>query len=401
MNIVIVGNGLAGTIASKTVRELDQDVRIDVFARENAPYYPRPNLIEFLAGNLAYERVFAFSESWQTRQRISVHLGRPAKAIFPASHEIELADGSRVSYDKLLLASGASPSIPPFKGTDKKRLYTLRTLNDALEIQDSLKSNPSVIVIGGGLLGLEIARALKSRGAEVEVVEFFERLLPRQLDPAAALLLRAQVEKMGIKIRLGVATEEILGDREVRGVRFKSGEEVEAQMAVVAAGVRPNLEIARDAGLAVDRGIIVNNFLRTSDADIFAAGDCTQHNGRIYGIIPASFDQARAAAYNMIGMEKKYEGTTISNTLKVVGLYVTSVGLVNPEGPGFEEIRKERPEAGIYKKIVVQNGVLQGAIWMGTKKFVGEITNAVLQKKNISRWIDSILEDDFDFSLLS
>jgi len=200
---------------------------------------------------------------------------------------------------------------------------------------------------------------------------------------------------------LGVATEEILGEQEVRGVRFKTGDEVGVQMAVVAAGVKPNLEIARAAGLTVDRGILVDNFLRTSDADIYAAGDSTQHNGRIYGIIPASFDQARAAAYNLVGLEKKYEGTVVSNTLKVVGLYVTSVGVVNPEGPGFEEFRKEKPEEGIYKKVVVQNGILQGAIWVGTKKFVAEISNAVLRKKNIGRWTDSVLEDDFDFSVLS
>jgi len=401
MKVIIIGNGLAGTMAAKTLRELDQEIEIQIYGDEKYSYYPRPNLIEFLAGNLPYERLFAFPANWHTRQQIEIHLESPVKKIFPDSQEIEISGKKREKYDILLLANGASPFVPPIKGADKQGVFSLRTLDNAFHILDYLKDHKKAVIIGGGILGLETARALKARGAEVLVVEFFDRLLPRQLDSQGAELLKKQIEKMGIQVRLGVATEKILGTDGIKGLRLKGGDEVEAEMAIVAAGVRPNLEMAKEAGLATERGLVVNDHLQTSHPKIFAAGDNVQHKGRVYGIIPASFDQARAAAYNILNQEKKYEGTIVSNTLKVVGLQVTSAGLGIPEGQGFEEIRKEEKEKGIYKKIVLQNGALVGAIWMGTKKGVAEISNAVSAKKNIEKWKEALLEDNFDFSKLN
>lgn len=400
MRIIIVGNGLAGIISAKTLREMDKSIEIDVFAAEKYHYYPRPNLIEFLAGNIPLERVFAFSEEWYKTQKIQVHLEKPVMKIFPESKMIEAESGEREEYDSLLLTTGSFPFIPPFKGADKRGVYTLRTLDDAFEILEFLKDHRKVAVIGGGLLGLEIARAIKSRGADVEVVEFFDRLLPRQLDSQGASLLKTQIEKMGIEVHLGLATEEILGQNSIGGLRFKSGREIQVDMAVVAAGVRVDMSIAKEAGLETDRGIVVNDFLQTSNSKIFAAGDNAQHRGRVYGIIPASFDQARIAASNILGQKKEYRGTVPSNTLKVVGLYVTSIALVNPEEEGFEEIRKEKKEKGIYKKIVLQNGMIVGAVWIGTKKGVDEISRLISQKINVEKWKNSLLENDFDFSIL-
>lgn len=400
MKAVIIGNGLAGTMAAKTLRELDAQAEVVVFAEERYPYYPRPNLVEYIAGKLPYERIFAFSEEWNARQKIDIRLGTPVRKIHPQSREVELDAGRREPYDALLIANGASSFVPPIKGADIRGVFSLRTLDDAKAIIDHVQENRRVIIIGGGLLGLEIARAIRSRGAEVEVVEFFDRLLPRQLDAQGASLLRSQVESLGIRVRLGVITEEILGPGEVRGIRLKGGAEVSAEMAVIAAGVRPNLGLPQDAGLATDRGLVVDDRLRTSHPQVFAAGDSIQHRGKLYGIIPASFDQARAAAYNMLGQEKKYEGTVPANTLKVVGLYVTSLGLANPEGQGYEEIRKTNKEEGIYKKVVLQDGVLVGAIWMGTKKGVSEISRAVTAKTKVNQWINTLLDDSFDFSVL-
>jgi nitrite reductase (NADH) large subunit len=387
-------------MAAKTLRELDSQVEIVVFAEERYPYYPRPNLIEYVAGKLPYERIFAFSEEWHVRQKIDIRLGTPVRRIHPQSGEVELDGGGREPYDTLLVANGASSFVPPIKGSATRGVFSLRTLDDAKAILDSLRDHRRVVVIGGGLLGLEIARAIRSQGAEVEVVEFFDRLLPRQLDVQGASLLRSQVESLGIRVRLGVTTEEILGPDEIKGIRLKGGAEIGADMAVIAAGVRPNLDLPRDAGLAADRGLVVDDRLRTSHPRVFAAGDGIQHRGKVYGIIPASFDQARAAAYNMLGQEKKYEGTIPANTLKVVGLYVTSLGLATPEGQGYEEIRKIKKEEGIYKKIVLQDGVLVGAIWIGTKKGISEIARAVNAKIKVNQWINTLLDDSFDFSVL-
>ena len=400
MRVVIIGNGISGIIFSKTLRELDKKIQIDVFAKEKYHYYPRPNLIEFLAGKIPYERIFAFSEDWYREKNINIQLNKTIKKILPDLQEIELQNGKRENYDRLLFASGSHSFIPPFKGVDKQGVFTLRTIDDAFKILEYLESHQKVAIIGGGVLGLEIARALKSRGAEVEVVEFFDYLLGRQLDFQGASVLKNQIENMGIKVHLGMATEEVFGKNEVKGLRFKGGEELETDMTVIAAGVRPNINIAKEAGLETERGLVVNDYLQTSESLIYGAGDILQHKGRMYGIIPACFDQARTAAYNIFGQKKKYEGTIPSNTLKVAGLSVTSIGLVNPEEGKCEEFRKEIRQEGIYKKIVVQEGTIIGAIWMGTKKGIDRINRAISQRKNIEKWKDSILEDDFDFSLL-
>jgi len=401
MKIVIVGNGLAGTLAAKTARELDPEAGIEIFGEEKYAYYPRPNLIEFLAGRLPYEKLFAFPENWNVRQRIDVNLGAKVAKIRPDERTVETGSGGVFPYDALLLASGARAAVPPLTGSGLKGVFVLRTLDDALAILDHLRTHAHVAVLGGGLLGLEIARAIRGRGAEVSVVEFFDRLLPRQLDPAAAGILKHQIEKTGISVRLGAVSREILGAEEVRGIRFESGDEVEADLVVIAAGVKPELALAKDAGLTVERGIVVDDRLRTSRPEIFAAGDVAEHQGRVYGIIPASFEQARAAAGNMLGMDMPYSGTVPSNTLRVAGLYVTSAGEVNPEARGHEVLVRSVPEDGLYKKIVLKEGRLVGAIWMGTKKGALEIGRFVALKKDVESRKGDLLEDTFDFAEIS
>lgn len=401
MRVLIIGNGIAGTMAAKTLRELNQEAEICLFSEESFPYYPRPNLIEFLAGERPQEKMFAFPSDWNSRQRIEVRLSTPVKAIDPEKKEIEVSDGRKEKFDYLIIATGAKASRLPIKGADLKGVFTLRTLDDALQILEYLSTHPEVAIIGGGLLGLESARALKMRGAEVTVIEFFDRLLPKQLDIVGARLLQRQIETTGIKILLGQVTEEILGHGEVQEVRLKGGQTIKASMVLIAAGIKPNLELAQAAGLKTNKGILVDDYLRTSHPLIFAAGDVVEHRDRLYGIIPAAFDQARAAAYNLLGEMKPYEGTVPSNSLKVMGISLTSVGLIQGEGEDFEEIKKVDEEKGIYKKLVIQKGRLVGAIWMGTKKGVNEIVRMATLKRDVTAWKEALLEEDFNFSLLN
>jgi nitrite reductase (NADH) large subunit len=398
MKAIIVGNGLAGTMAAKTLRELDGAVDIEVFAEEKHHYYPRPNLLEFLAGTLPLERVFAFPSGWAELQRIKIRTGQPVKLVDPVGRTVETEDGKKSGFDVLLLANGSRSFVPPLKGIEKKGVFTLKTLDDAQAIIDYLKDHPLVCIVGGGLLGLEIARAVRTRGAEVEVVEVLDRLLPRQLDPPAAGILKAQVEKMGIKVRLGATTEEIIGGPEARGVRFKGGGATAADMVILAAGVKPDISLASKAGLSVERGVIVDDLLRTSNSRIFAAGDSAQHRGRVYGIIPAAFDQARTVAMNMLDRDKKYEGTVASNTLKVAGLAVTSVGDVHLEGEGYEVLVDERAEEGVYKKVVLHKDRLVGAIWLGTRKGAADIARLTMLRSHVANIKDQILKDDFNFA---
>lgn len=400
MRVIVVGNGLAGTIFAKSLRELNPDVKIDIFGEEGYLYYPRPNLIEFLAGNIEYGQLFAYPEDWYQERHLEIHLGKRVDKVIPGSLEVELQDGRREKFDKLILTDGARASVPPIKGSDKKGVFTLRTLDNALDILDHLEKLQKLAVIGGGLLGLEIARAMISKGVDVDIVEFFPYLLGRQLDPQGASILKDQIEKMGIRVHLDSATEEIFGKNEAKGLRLKSGKRIDADMVIVAAGVRSNVDLAKEAGLEVNRGVVVNDLLQTSDTNIYAAGDNVEHKGRSYGIIPASFQQSRTAAFNVAGQEQAYEGTTPSNTLKVVGLHVTSIGLVSPEEGTGEEFRKADLEAGLYKKIVVQDGIVVAAIWMGTKQGVNEINRIVAHRTNVDRWKAALVEDDFDYSVI-
>jgi len=285
-------------------------------------------------------------------------------------------------------------------GADKLGVFTLRTLDDAFELMAYIGDHRRVTVIGGGLLGLETARAIKSRGTEVEVVEFFRHLLPRQLDEQGASLLKSQIEKMGIEVHINRACEEVLGQDRVTGLRFRGGQEIKTDVALVAAGVRPNIRIAQEARLETDRGLVVNDYLQSSNPDILGAGDVTQHAGRVYGIIPASFNQARVAAQNVMNQKQKYEGTIPSTTLKVIGIDFTSIGVIHPKDRFCEEFRREDLEQGIYKKIVVRKGEVCGLICLGTKKSVSEISRLISQKVNVEKWKDSLLDDDFDYSVL-
>jgi nitrite reductase (NADH) large subunit len=398
MKLIIVGNGIAGVMTAKILRDLGSEADITLYSEEKYHYYPRPNLIEHLAGNLPWSRLFPFDESWYRNQNIDVNLGEKIILVHPNDREVELKNGRKKKYDKLLLANGARASLPPIKGTGIGGIFTLRTLDDGLEISEELKSFGKVTVLGGGLLGLEIARAIKTRGIEVEVIEYFDRLLWRQLDGEGSALLQSQIEKMGIRVRCGMACTEAVGTDRVSGLKFKSGETLSTEMVVIAAGISPDVGLARQAGLETDKGVLVNPLLQSSAPDIYAAGDIIQHDGRIYGIIPASYDQARVAAHNLLGEEKTYSGTIPSNSLKVVGLSVTSIGLVNPDDEVHEEFRRMDKERGLYRKIVLDRNRVVGAIWMGEKKGASEMAKLIAEKADISPWKESVLNDNFDFS---
>jgi nitrite reductase (NADH) large subunit len=398
VNVVIVGNGLAGTLAAKTIRELDDTAEIEIFGEERYAYYPRPNLIEYLAGRLPYDKLFAFPEGWSERQRIGVRLSERIVRVRPAERRIETQAGGGRPYDVLLLATGARAALPPVQGITGPGVFVLRTLDDANDLIEHLGTHKKVAVLGGGLLGLELARAMRVREKEVVVVEYFDRLLPRQLDPAAAAILKAQFEKAGIAIRLGAVVKEILGVGGVQGLRFASGDRIDADTVVIAAGIVPEVAVARAAGLDVGRGIIVDDHMRTTAPGLFAAGDVSEHRGRIHGIIPAAFEQARTAAYSMVGQEKPYAGTVPLNTLKVAGLYVTSVGEIDAEGAGTEALVRSLPEAGLYKKILLREGRLVGGIWMGTKKGAAELGRLVAASKHVAGLKKDLLADDFDLA---
>jgi len=398
MHMVIVGSGVAGVTVARTIRENDPKAKISVYMDEDHLYYPRPRLYEVLSGEAKPQEIYMFSGEWYEKRGIKVYLNKKVLGVETAKKELLLEDRSRVSYDKLLLANGAHAVMPPVKGVEKTGVFTLRSIKDALIIKEYTEKTGKAIIIGGGLLGLEFAASLRKLGQQVEVVEIFPRLLPRQLDQDGATILKDQIETRGINIVLDVKTEEILGQKTVSGILLDNGKKLSGNLVLISAGVKPNTDLAVGAGIKVEKGVVVDQCLKTSVNDVYAAGDVAEFEGRVYGIIPAAMEQAKIAAMNMLEKEKQvYGGTIPSNTLKIVGIDLTSMGIVSPEGPRYEEIRKIEKEKGVYKKIVLEQEKIVGAIILGDTKGVTSIKKLMDQETDVTKYKDFLLEDDFDY----
>jgi len=401
LRVVIVGLGVAGITAATTTRQNNPEANISVYTDEKHLYYPRPDLYQILSGEASPEDILGFPQQWYNARGIELHLNKKVVGIDTAKKELMVEDGTKASYDRLLLANGARPFAPPFKGVEKAGVFTLRTVDDALTIREYAKNTQKAIIIGGGLIGLEFAAALRKLGQQVEVVEIFPRLLPKQLDQDGAMVLKDRIAALGIGFVLGVKTTEILGEKSVAGISLGTGQRLAGDFVLISAGIRSNAELAAKAGLKVNRGVVVDQYLQTSEHDIYAAGDVAEFEGGVYGIIPAALDEAKVAALNMLkGNTTVYKGTIPSNTLKIVGIDLTSMGLVNPEDPRFEEIKKTLLEKGIYKKIVLDQGRIVGAIILGETKSVAPIKALMDQGTDVGRYKDAILEEGFDFRRL-
>ncbi len=398
MHVVIIGSGVAGVAAARIVRENDPKAKISIYTDENHLYYPRPRLYEILSGEAKPHEIYMFSDQWYEKRDIKVHLNKKVLGIETAKKQLLLEDQTKVKYDKLLLANGAHAFIPSIKGVEKTGVFSLRSIKDALTIKEYTKKTRNAIIIGGGLLGLEFAASLRKLGQHVEVVEIFPRLLPRQLDQDGATILKDRIQTRDISIVLGVKTEEILGKKTVSGILLDNGEELSGDLVLVSAGVRSNTDLAVNSGIKVEKGVVVDEHVQTSVNDVYAAGDVAEFRGRVYGIIPAALEQANIAAINMLEKEKRvYKGTIPSNTLKIVGVDLTSLGLVNPEGPQYEEVKKTDKGKGIYKKIVLEKGKIVGAIFLGGRKGVTWIKKLMDQKTDVTKYKDLLLEEDFDY----
>jgi nitrite reductase (NADH) large subunit len=398
MDVVIVGNGVAGVTAARIIKEKNPESRVSIYTDESHHYYPRPRLYEVLSGEASPQEIYVFSEEWYKERGIHVHLNKKAVSIDVERKELSLQNGVRVSYDKLLLANGGHSFIPPIKGVEKKGVFALRSIEDALTIREFAKKSRKAIVIGGGLLGLEFSASLRKLGQQVEVVEIFSRLLPRQLDPDGAVILENRIGFRGIDFTLGVKIVDILGIDKVSGILLDNGKEISGDIILVSAGMRSNVQLAVEAGINVNKGIVVDNTLRSSADDVYAVGDAAEFEGKVYGIIPAALEQARIAATNIMEEEHTvYTGTIPSNTLDIVGIDLTSIGIVNSQDNKYEEIRKIDDKKGIYKKLVLEQGKIVGAILLGDKKGIITIKQLMSQGIDVTKYKDSILRDDFDF----
>ena len=409
MKHVIVGNGVAGVTAAQTIVRADPDAKVHVFGREPFPYYRRPLLWELISGQIEEDAVYFRPPDWYVERGIHLHLEVQVTSLDPAAHVLTfqsrsdrpLTSGTTVEYDRLLLATGGYPFVPPCEGTDKEGVFTLRTLEDARAIKTFAQSVSTAVVIGGGLLGLETARALRTAGLEVTVVEFFPYLLPRQLDADGAQVLQFLLEAQGLKIITGGATEAIAGKDRAACVVLRDRREILGEMVIFSTGIRSEVTLAQMAGLNVDRGTVVDDQLQTSANDVFAAGDAAQFDGQVYGIIPAAIEQARVAAANMVAPgSSTYAGTLPATTLKIAGAELTSLGESIIEDGGVTPLRHIDIEAGHYRKFVLRDGRIVGAILLNDRERVWPITQLIESNVDVSDNVGDLLDDDFNLKSL-
>ena len=375
--ITLIGNNVAGTFSAQNIRNLNKEVEIEIFTQERYSYYSRVNLPELIPGKTTIEDLIVFKEDWYKDKNLKLYLNKKATKIDTENKFLYFEGVSDpVSYDRLILALGSTPNIPPIKNAlemrdHKKGVFTLRSIDDAMAIKDFIKKNEAkkAIVIGGGLLGLELANQVKNSNLDTTVVEFFPRLLPRQLDEDCGEMLKSEIENRDIKVILNATTEEILGNEKVTGIKLKDGRVIKADIVLIQAGIRPTTNLAKTGNIKTGKGIIVNEFLETSEKDIYAVGDCIQYKDQIWGIIPACIEQSKIVAASVLGLKKvEYKGTTPKNTLKIIGLELTSIGIINPskeEKGGWDILKKADKKDCCYQKLILKNNKLKGAILFG------------------------------------
>jgi nitrite reductase (NADH) large subunit len=361
-SIVIIGGGIAGLSAAEAARGASSEASVTlVCLEEELPYY-RLNLTRYLAGEISAADLPIHPQSWYAEKRITVLKGAEVTAIDRAAKRVSFKGLTPLPYDRLILTMGAHPSVPSIPGTDRENVVTLRTCRDADEILRLARAGTSCVIIGGGVLGLEAAAALTRHQVQVTLIEGFDWLLPRQLNKAAGDRIAKEVVALGINLICSARIKELQGDTAVQGVLLESGEVVPADLVIISAGVRSNSYLARKSGLDVNNGVVVDQHLGTSDPDIYAAGDLAEHLGMVYGTWAPSQFQGTIAGMNAAGAGAVFAGIPRSNSIKVIGVDLFSIGLVHPDDASYTVFGTEN---GHYQEFIFRDSHLVGAILLG------------------------------------
>ncbi len=386
MNYLIIGNGIAGIEAAMTIRKEDKEANISIISESKRLLYYRPRLIEHLAGKVDYSKILVYTMEKYQENNIELIQGKKAVRIDWSEKKVETADGEIYKYDKLLIATGSKPFIPPVEGLGKEGIFSFRSINDSERMREYCESKniKEAIIVGGGLLGIETANSLSDLGVEVTIVEFFDRILPNQLDDEGSKILESKLRDKGIKFELGESVESINGNINVESVTLKSGKKLKGNMLIFSTGIRSNCQLAREVELDINKGILVNSMLETSKKDIYAAGDVAEYKGMVYGLwIPAK-EQGKLAGLNMTGNKTEYTGTALEARLKVTGISLFSAGDFTQENLTIKKYHKD----GVYRKFFIRDKKLEAAIIIGDNKaaidtgkvFEGRASLEILEK---------------------
>ncbi|MDI6800277.1 MAG: FAD-dependent oxidoreductase [Actinomycetota bacterium] len=400
MRYVIIGNSYAGVAATEAIREVDGQGEITIISNEPYSTYARPLISYYLSGKVSEEKMFYRDSSFYQDNFVNLLLDQEVAEISPARKSVILSSGQEVLYDKLLISTGGKPFVPPMKGLEAKNIFTFTAWDDAKGLKELATKGRKAVVIGGGLIGLKASEGLNNSGADVTIVELGERLLALALDEAAGEMVSRRLAEAGIKAITSHTVTEILADEDgnVRGVLLDDGRKLDCEILVVAIGVRPNVEPFKESGIEIDRGIVVDEYMRTSLDDVYAAGDVVQaydilnKRASVIAIVPLAYEQGRLAGLNMAGQKRPYQGGMIMNSVEVYGLPVMTMGLTLA-GEGYEVAIHN--ESGLYRKLIFEGKRLVGAILVGDVSYGGVLTSFIRSQKEIDKIKSDLIEGDF------
>lgn len=382
--LVLVGNGMAGVRCIEEILKHDADkFEITIFGSENHGNYNRIMLSSVLQGNTEIDEIILQNVDWYKTRGIQLFTGETVVSIDPVAKIVRSDQGREVSYDKLILATGSSPFILPIKGVDKKGVWSFRTIEDCQRILAESRRCRTAAVIGGGLLGLEAAKGLMNLGLKVQVIHKAPFLMERQLDETASRMLQAELECQGMSFIFEKDTREFIGKERVEMIEFADGSKIEADLVVMAVGVRPNVQLAKDHGIVVNRGIVVNEYMETSAPAIYAVGECAESNGMVYGIVKPLYEQGAVLAKHICGISTEgYKGSVLSTQLKISGVDVFSIGQLDG-GDEEKAVTVFNSVDGVYKKMVFHENKLVGAVLYGDTTESGRLLELIVKKKDV------------------
>lgn len=379
---LIIGNGIAGLAAAREIRNNDEVSSITMVSSESTLTYYRTKLTEYLSKEFSDEDLLVSKKDWYKDKNIDVVLSKIVENINIENNTIRLDDSKEIEYEKLLIATGSRPFIPPITGKFKKGVFALRTIKDVHYIQEYLKNCKDVTVIGGGLLGLEAAWSLKELGKRVTIVEFAPYLLSRQLDKEISKKLEEKLIEEGFTVYVDSHAREIFGEGKADAIKLNKDRELKTDAILISSGIRPNLDLVRDSSISYDKGIIVDKNLKTNIANIYAAGDVAEIDGMVVGLWTASNEQGKIAGTNMVGKDLEYIQPKIFANLQIGSIKLFSAGEINDFDSVYEFKHKE-----IHHKIFVKEDRIQGAILFGDLKEMNNLRNAVISKIDIEEYI--------------
>ena len=398
LRVVIIGNGVGGITVAENVRQMDPTARIDILSRESHHFYNRMGLGRVVYGRSAMGGLYLMSEDWYAEQEISVWLNTIVNDIDRDLQLVHLGTRESLPYDRLVLATGASAVMPEVPGTELDGCFVLREADDASEMRTWSQSQDcrNAVVVGGGVLGIEAADALQQLGLHVTIVQRSNRLMGHQLDRQAAEMLARFLRAGGMSVLTGSTVDEISGDDRVRSVRLNGGEVLPADICLYCAGVSPNTGLAREAGLDVNRGVIVDEAMRTSDPNIFAVGDVAEPSKGATGLWPVAGNQGKVAAAVLLGRAAQYEAEAVPVHLKVKGIDVRSFGTVDPEGPEDRVIAQAADADAVWRRIVLREDRVIGGVFIGDAERAGWVMRAIGSRRDVSGLVGDIESGDWE-----